>query len=50
MFTDQLGNKVDMPAVPKRIVSIVPSQTELLFDLGLDNEVIGITKYFIHPK
>ena len=28
----------------------MPSQTELLFDLGLDQEVIGITKFCIHPK
>lgn len=35
---------------PKRIVSLVPSQTELLFDLGLEEEVIGITKFCIHPK
>ncbi|HLL97113.1 MAG TPA: helical backbone metal receptor, partial [Spirosoma sp.] len=35
--------------VPQRIVSVVPSQTELLFDLGLDKEIIGITKFCIHP-
>lgn len=48
-FTDQLGNEITINYPPKRIVSIVPSQTELLFDLGLDNEVIGITKFCIHP-
>lgn len=32
-----------------RIVSAVPSQTELLYDLGLDEEVVGITKFCIHP-
>ena len=32
-----------------RIVSVVPSQTELLYDLGLDQEVAGITKFCIHP-
>ena len=32
-----------------RIISLVPSQTELLFDLGLNTEVIGITKFCIHP-
>lgn len=35
---------------PKRIVSVVPSQTELLFELGLNEEVIGITKFCIHPE
>jgi ABC-type Fe3+-hydroxamate transport system substrate-binding protein len=34
----------------KKIVSIVPSQTELLYDLGLDEEVIGITKFCVHPE
>lgn len=46
---DQLGNTVTFNYPPKRIISIVPSQTELLFDLGLDDEVIGITKFCIHP-
>lgn len=33
-----------------RIISTVPSQTELLADLGLENEVVGITKFCIHPN
>ena len=48
-FVDQLHRTVTINYPPKRIVSIVPSQTELLFDLGLDEEVIGITKFCIHP-
>ncbi len=35
---------------PQKIISIVPSQTELLFYCGLDKEVIGITKFCVHPK
>ena len=35
---------------PKRIVSLVPSQTELLYSLGLDAEVCGITKFCVHPE
>ena len=35
---------------PKRIISLVPSQTELLADLGLEEEVIGITKFCIYPE
>jgi len=34
---------------PVRIVSLVPSQTELLYDLGLGNRVVGITKFCVHP-
>lgn len=48
-FVDQLGNEISISYPPKRIISIVPSQTELLFDLGLDEEVIGVTKFCIHP-
>lgn len=34
---------------PQRIVSLVPSITETLYDLGLEAEVVGITKFCIHP-
>lgn len=49
-FTDQTGQVVRLPAIPKRIISLVPSQTELLADLGLTSEVVGITKFCIHPN
>lgn len=39
---------MDLP-IQQRLVSLVPSQTELLFDLGLDEAVVGITKFCIHP-
>lgn len=37
-------------SAPTRIVSLVPSQTELLYDLGLEKNVVGITKFCVHPK
>lgn len=49
-FTDQLQNTILVNFPPKRIVSLVPSQTELLFDLGLSDEVVGVTKFCIYPK
>ena len=45
-----MGRNVNIPNFPKRIISLVPSQTELLFDLGIGARVIGITKFCIHPK
>ena len=48
-FTDQLGRLITLKDSPKRIISLVPSQTELLFDLGLEDEVIAITKFCVHP-
>ncbi len=37
-------------SIPQRIVSLVPSQTELLYSLGLDDRVVGITKFCVHPE
>ena len=48
-FTDQLNCEVSIPYPPARIISLVPSQTELLFYLGLDEEIVGLTKFCIHP-
>src|SRR5215217_2815309 len=50
LYTDQLGRPVQIVTNPKRIVSLVPSQTELLFDLKLEKEVIAITKFCVHPQ
>jgi ABC-type Fe3+-hydroxamate transport system substrate-binding protein len=51
LFKDQLAREVLINEnLPLRIISLVPSQTELLFDLGLNEEVVGITKFCIHPK
>lgn len=46
---DQLGTTHSFEITPKRIVSLVPSQTELLFDLGLEENIVGITKFCVHP-
>lgn len=48
-FTDQLGNTITINHAPQRIVSLVPSITELLFDLGLEDKIVGITKFCVHP-
>lgn len=45
----QTGKLILPPPHPLRIVSFVPSVTELLFDLGLNDEVVGITKFCVHP-
>jgi ABC-type Fe3+-hydroxamate transport system substrate-binding protein len=48
--TDQTGRTVEIPEFPQRIISLVPSQTELLHDLGLGDRVVGITKFCVHPS
>ena len=49
IFTDQLGNIHTFENTPKRIISLVPSQTELLYDLGLEDSIVAITKFCVHP-
>jgi ABC-type Fe3+-hydroxamate transport system substrate-binding protein len=48
-YTDQMNTTIRLDSVPRRIVSLVPSQTQLLHYLGLENEVVGITKFCISP-
>lgn len=48
-FVDQLGTVHVFENTPKRIVSLVPSQTELLYELGLEENIVGITKFCVHP-
>lgn len=46
---DQLNRVIELKTIPTRIVSLVPSQTELLYDLGLESSLVGITKFCVHP-
>ena len=48
-LTDQLGIQHTVDTQLVRIVSLVPSQTELLYDLGLEDNIVGITKFCVHP-
>jgi ABC-type Fe3+-hydroxamate transport system substrate-binding protein len=50
VFTDQTGNAIVIDNPPQRIVSLVPSLTEFLFDLQLENEIVGITRFCVHPS
>lgn len=46
---DQMKREIWLPSFPERIVSLVPSQTELLIDLGLQDHLVGRTQFCIHP-
>lgn len=50
VVVDQMQRSVEIVDFPQRIVSLVPSQTELLHYLGLGERVIGITKFCVHPE
>lgn len=47
---DQMQRVVEIVSPLLRIVSLVPSQTELLVDLGLKERLVGVTKFCVHPK
>jgi len=48
-IVDQLNRVLIFEDIPRRIVSLVPSQTELLVDLGLEDNIVGLTKFCVHP-
>lgn len=48
-LTDQLGRKIALEKVPQRIVSLAPSNTEILFILGLGDRVVGVDEYSDFP-
>ncbi|WP_282032070.1 ABC transporter substrate-binding protein [Winogradskyella eximia] len=50
IYIDQLKREIQLNKIPKRIISLVPSQTELLVDLGLESSIVGVTKFCVHPK
>ena len=50
IYKDQLHRELHLKSTPRRIVSLVPSQTELLVDLGLEAYIVGVTKFCVHPK
>lgn len=50
VFFDQIGRNLNVNETPRRIISLVPSITEFLYDLGLIDRLVGKTKFCIHPK
>jgi len=47
---DFLGRLVTLKKTPSRVISLVPSLTQALCDVGLEDSIIGVTKFCIHPK
>ena len=48
-FTDDLGREINIDYIPQRIISLAPSNTEILFALGLGDRVVGVTEYCNYP-
>jgi len=49
-YTDDMGRQVDISEIPERIVSFGPNITEILFALGLDEEVVGVSDFCDYPE
>jgi iron complex transport system substrate-binding protein len=50
MFKDEVGREVAFSFPPKRIVSLAPNVTEILFSLGLDEEIVGVSIHCNFPE
>jgi ABC-type Fe3+-hydroxamate transport system substrate-binding protein len=48
-YQDSLNREIVLKQTPQRIVCLVPSLTELLHDMGLERQIVGITNYCVHP-
>ena len=49
-FKDEVGREVIVPFPPKKIVSLAPNITEILFSLGLDQEIVGVSTHCNFPE
>jgi len=49
-FKDEVGREVIIPFPPKKIVSLAPNITEILFSLGLDQEIVGVSTHCNFPE
>ena len=47
--TDMIGRSVTLDSIPEKIVSLAPSNTEILFSLGLDDKIVGVSDYCDYP-
>ena len=48
-FTDEVGRRVEVTEAPRRIVSVAPNVTEILFTLGLGDRLVGVSTYCQYP-
>jgi iron complex transport system substrate-binding protein len=50
ILTDEIGREVKIPNSVKRIISLAPSITEILFALGLNEQIVGVTNFCDYPE
>jgi iron complex transport system substrate-binding protein len=50
VYSDSLGRKIELLSPPKRIISLAPSITEILYFLGLGDRLVGVTMFSYYPE
>jgi len=50
VYIDSLGRKVELPGPPKRIISLAPSITEIVYFIGLGDRLVGVTMFSCYPE
>ncbi|MFI5223496.1 MAG: helical backbone metal receptor, partial [Nitrospirales bacterium] len=48
-FVDDLGRKIFLAKAPTRVISLAPSITEILYAIGLSDEIVGVTEFCDYP-
>ena len=49
-ITDQMGRQVRIEKMPERIVSLAPGNTEIIYALGLEEKLVGVTEFCDYPE
>ena len=47
--TDQVGRILEVPDNPARVIALAPSITEIIYDLGQEERLVGVTQYSTYP-
>jgi iron complex transport system substrate-binding protein len=50
IYIDTLGREVEITAIPDRVISLTPAVTEIIFALGVDDKLVGVTSYCHYPE
>ena len=48
--TDQVGRTLVVPENPTRVIALAPSITEIIYDLGQEKRLVGVTQYSTYPS